>query len=105
MNDVLFGTEDVSKKLQSSEYRKIKDSQENIGIGEDLVLHLLEAWKIPIPVDNNTYFKFKEREKARLSKGKRRLEGEYDQTILTPDRKKARLDPRGLFDKVSKGFI
>ena len=61
---------------------------------------LLEAWKVPIFVNNETYYKFKEKEKARLCRGKRTLE-DYDQTILTPDRKKVKLDPRALFDKVS----
>ena len=100
LNDVLFGREDVSQKLQSPVYRKISPGQENIGIKEELVADLLEAWKVPIYVNNDTYYKFKEKEKARLSRGKRTLE-DYDQTILTPDRKKVRLDPRALFVKVS----
>ena len=101
LNEVLFSSEDVSKKLQSSDYRKINDSQENLGIKEDLVSYLLEAWKVPIFVNKDTYYKFKEKEKARLSRGKRSLEQDYDQTILTPDRKRVRLDPRALFDQVS----
>ena len=103
LNDVLFGPEDVSlsPKLQSSVYRQISsEAQENIGIKEELVTDLLEAWKVPILVNNETYFKFKEKEKTRLARGKRALEVDYYQTILTPDRKKTRLDPRALFEKV-----
>ena len=100
LNDVLFGREDVSQRLQSPVYRNICEGPENIGIKEELVSDLLEAWKVPIFVNNETYYKFKEKEKARLCRGKRTLE-DYDQTILTPDRKKVKLDPRALFDKVS----
>ena len=96
LNDVLFGCEDVSGQAKSSVYRNLSDVQEDLGIKTELVSHLLEAWRQPVVVTKETFYKYRERQ--RQGGFKRSLD--YDQTILTPDRKKAKFDPRVLFDKV-----
>ena len=95
LNDVLFGPEDVSGKVNSSVYKRFSVEEEDLGIRTELVSHLLEAWKEPVMVNRDTYYKYREKERQ----SKRSLN--YDQTILAPDRKKMKFDPRILFEKVT----
>jgi len=99
LNDVLFGSEDVTEKVHSSVYRKLTELEEDLGIRPELVSDLLEAWKKPVFVTNETFYSYKERQR-KMGAGKRSLD--YDQAILTPDRKKVKIDPRALFEKKSK---
>ena len=97
LNEVLFGTEDVIEKVMSPSYRKISTQESDLAINPKLVSHLLEAWKQPIVVTKETYYCY--REKLKQTGRKRGVD--FDQTILTPDRKKVKLDPRVLFEKVT----
>ena len=95
LNDVLFGDKDVSKSLGDVAYKKFGQDKDPLGIRSSLVTDLMAAWRQTIVITQEVYYEYKQRVQAQAPGLKRSLD--LDTRILTPERKRMKLDPRSLF--------
>ena len=94
LNEALFSRDNVADKLTDPLYRNFDKHKQPLGVSSKLVSSYLRPWKTVIEVTKSDYYEYKQRQSAE----KRPLG--LDDRILTPERKRRKLDPRSLFDKV-----
>ena len=96
LNEALFSRDNVADRLTDPVYKNFDKQKQPLGISSKLVSSYLGPWKEVIEVTRSAYYEYKQRQSSAAEK--RSLE--LDNRILTPERKRRKLNPRSLFDKV-----